>query len=418
MSTNAHPQSGATEAGQAPLVSILIPTYNRAEYLDDCLHSVLCQDFRDFEVVIRDNCSTDNTDSVVKKYESKFNIGPNYRYIRNETNVGFRQNLRDGITQDCRGKYCINLHDDDFFLNEKLLSHYVNILESNPNVSFVCSFPLKYDQDVETVSAKDLIAEHLKDQIAVGRLNIDGRDYFLNFWTKYPVINFSATLFKTKLAVDRNWVDYGCLDQSLALLLSAGNEVVFVRDSLTAYRMHTSPERGNVTWRVTGLPVEAALESHDAIEKWVSFSRSSLGLSRLSALVWRLKTLISKEGYTIGILHNEDGDKDIEFLRGVKKRSLFHYLVLRWLEPTKISLDAASGPKNPIARVLHQAIILLRRRASALLVGLDRVMHDPDHNLSPGQALRWVFTGSSRKANNGATHDHDGEKLESRAPDA
>ena len=68
-----------------PTLSICIPTYNRAEYLDKSLHSLTKQKrFYEIEVVISDNCSTDNTEEVVKKYQKQYN---NIFYHKNTENI-------------------------------------------------------------------------------------------------------------------------------------------------------------------------------------------------------------------------------------------------------------------------------------------------------------------------------------------
>ena len=68
-----------------PLLSICIPTYNRADYLRNCLLSIVDQEgFEDIEVVISDNCSNDNTESVGKQYEQEYD---NIIYYRNEDNI-------------------------------------------------------------------------------------------------------------------------------------------------------------------------------------------------------------------------------------------------------------------------------------------------------------------------------------------
>ncbi len=68
----------------SPKVSVLIPTYNYAHYLDETIRSVLDQTFTDFELLIVDNRSTDNTAEVVKKY-----LGDNrVSFYANEKNVG------------------------------------------------------------------------------------------------------------------------------------------------------------------------------------------------------------------------------------------------------------------------------------------------------------------------------------------
>lgn len=71
--------------GQKPLLSICIPTYNRAQYLSQCLEAIVSQDgFEEIEVVISDNHSTDDTENIGKKYQNKYT---NIHYFRNEENV-------------------------------------------------------------------------------------------------------------------------------------------------------------------------------------------------------------------------------------------------------------------------------------------------------------------------------------------
>ncbi|MBI5639196.1 MAG: glycosyltransferase family 2 protein, partial [Nitrospirae bacterium] len=77
------------------LVSICIPTFNRAELLDECLSSIVCQ-FKDgeikrqVEVIISDNCSTDDTGKVAKKY---CNLFDNIKYFGNLENIGMVGNM-------------------------------------------------------------------------------------------------------------------------------------------------------------------------------------------------------------------------------------------------------------------------------------------------------------------------------------
>ena len=67
-----------------PLLSICIPTYNRAEYLKNSIESIICQDEfknKQVEIVIADNASTDNTESVARPYAQRYE---NIFYYRNE----------------------------------------------------------------------------------------------------------------------------------------------------------------------------------------------------------------------------------------------------------------------------------------------------------------------------------------------
>ena len=60
---------------QIPAVSIIIPMYNAEKYIGECLDSILAQTFTDYEVIVVDDCSTDNSRAVVESYLPKFNGG-------------------------------------------------------------------------------------------------------------------------------------------------------------------------------------------------------------------------------------------------------------------------------------------------------------------------------------------------------
>jgi glycosyltransferase involved in cell wall biosynthesis len=109
-----------------PFFTIGIPTYNRASYLKLAIESVLKQDFKDYEILIVDNHSTDNTESVVKSYYSKYK---NIVYIRNVTNNGGAKSLVK-IFSKARAKYLFYLCDDDIILKKDTLSGLYKIIQS------------------------------------------------------------------------------------------------------------------------------------------------------------------------------------------------------------------------------------------------------------------------------------------------
>ena len=55
-----------------PKLSIIVPTYNRAGYLKECLNSIICQNYPNLEIIVTDDNSTDNTEEVVKEYIKKY----------------------------------------------------------------------------------------------------------------------------------------------------------------------------------------------------------------------------------------------------------------------------------------------------------------------------------------------------------
>ncbi len=119
-------------SNSGPLVSICIPTYNRAGMLQQSLQSALAQTFTDFEVIISDNASQDATESVVRSYSD-----PRIRYIRNAKNLGHRANMNQCLAL-ARGKYITILFDDDMMMPENVATK-VEILSRTPGLGFVYS---------------------------------------------------------------------------------------------------------------------------------------------------------------------------------------------------------------------------------------------------------------------------------------
>lgn len=111
------------------MLSICIPTYNRAKYLDICLQSIIHYKGTDIEVLIQDNNSPDDTAQIVSKFQdSRFN------YEKNETNVGVRKNIRI-LFNKAQGDYVFCLTDDDYFL-PGAIERVMNFIKTTNPVCF------------------------------------------------------------------------------------------------------------------------------------------------------------------------------------------------------------------------------------------------------------------------------------------
>jgi len=129
-----------TSAGRKPMVSVCIPTYNRAGLLRQAITSVLEQGFQDFEIIVHDNASTDDTSDVVRSFSDA-----RVRYFRNPQNLGHRENWKRCF-RAAVGNYLAPLPDDDVMLPENL-SRKVEFLRHNPLVGLVHSKYHVIDQD-------------------------------------------------------------------------------------------------------------------------------------------------------------------------------------------------------------------------------------------------------------------------------
>ena len=123
-----------------PLLSVCIPTYNRAPYLNQAISSIFSQDMSDWgdkvEVCVSDNASTDDTCAVIAKFRNREQL--NVVYHRNATNLGADRNYLKAVDL-ARGKYCWFLGSDDA-IKPGAISKMLSQIRSNSDVDiFVCS---------------------------------------------------------------------------------------------------------------------------------------------------------------------------------------------------------------------------------------------------------------------------------------
>jgi len=123
-----------------PKVSVCIPVYNGSDYIAESIQSVLSQTYENFNLIVCDNCSTDNTEEIVRNFKD-----PRIAYVRNPKNLGIVGNANRCI-EFATGEYVHILHHDDIMLPENL-ELKVRILDEHPKVGLVYSDVLFVDQN-------------------------------------------------------------------------------------------------------------------------------------------------------------------------------------------------------------------------------------------------------------------------------
>ena len=96
------------------LVSVIMPSYNTAEYISDSIKSVLAQTYGELELIIVDDCSSDGTEDIVSSFDDE-----RIRFFKNEKNLGAAL-CRNRALREARGKWIAFLDSDDIWLPEKL----------------------------------------------------------------------------------------------------------------------------------------------------------------------------------------------------------------------------------------------------------------------------------------------------------
>ena len=219
-------QNYVTTSNENPLFSIVLPTYNREKYLPRAICSVLAQNFTNFELIIIDDGSKDNTEKLVKKFADK---DKRIRYVKNEKNSGLIYSANKGIDL-AKGRYITRLDSDDI-IYPNLFNEYKKFIEKNPDVVLFSSL-LASLTDEGKLNESTPIANHFKKS--------NETDVFMHD----PISNVGATLKKTFLDKNNlryenefiNAEDYGLI----AKILIHGGKIKILKKVLTGYRMHNT----------------------------------------------------------------------------------------------------------------------------------------------------------------------------------
>lgn len=115
-------------------VSVLIGTYNRSKLIPRTFDSILNQSYKNIEIIVVDDCSTDNTKDVLNEYAMRY--PKQFKYILNEKNMGISYNCNRAY-EIAEGNYLALIGDDDFWTDKDKIKKQIDILESDKNIGVV-----------------------------------------------------------------------------------------------------------------------------------------------------------------------------------------------------------------------------------------------------------------------------------------
>ena len=153
-----------------PIVSVVIATYNREKSIGKAIKSAIDQSYRNIEVIVSDDGSTDQTKKVVQTYLKN----PKVRYIYQENKKCHVYPMNNGI-KVAKGKYIAILDDDDFWCDKNKIEKQVNFLEKNKDHVLVGGGAIKVDEN-----GKEIINYLLPENDADIRENILVRNLFVH----------------------------------------------------------------------------------------------------------------------------------------------------------------------------------------------------------------------------------------------
>jgi len=233
-----------------PKVSVIIPNYNHAQFLEQRIESVLNQTFQDFEIIFLDDASTDNSKEVFSKYSSHPKIS---HVIFNETNSGspFKQwNKGFGLST---GEY-IWIAESDDYAEPTILEKLVQKLDAHPRVGLAYSQSWQVDKNGSILSTMDWWTDDLDICKWKNDYIVSGADECANYLVvKNTIPNASAVIFRhcfiTELDSDIEKFKL-CGDWLFWIKILLKCNIAFVAEPLNYFRTHENTARKLINLKV------------------------------------------------------------------------------------------------------------------------------------------------------------------------
>ena len=215
---------------QSPLVSICIPTYNSEKHIEFMLSSILLQTYKNIEVIICDNFSSDSTFEILQSYKH-YN---NWKISQNEQNIGAINNMAK-LTKMASGKYVAIYHADDLY-DRDIVKKSVKALEEMSNISLISTMGTSIDENNMELSVFNL-PKAFED-----KKSVSFELFFLEilsqrpFFLITPSIMTRAYYYEDKCVFNKRYkssADYGMWFE----ILQHG-DLHIINESLICYRTH------------------------------------------------------------------------------------------------------------------------------------------------------------------------------------
>jgi len=280
-----------------PRVSILIPTYNRAQFLPQAIESALRQDYAPLEVVLLDNASTDDTPGIAARYGQD----PRFRYLRNESNLGMVGNWKRGLNEHARGEWFLLLSDDDYLIDARYISKAMQISLADPEVVIVYANGYILDEDMQKMLEVTLPFKGV----------VEGRQIFLSRGQGRPQdFTLCNVMFRRDVAIEQeafhNANNLSC-DSELFLRMSLLGKVGVCADRVSVYRRHAA----NL---ISGVRLDFDQLVHNT-EWFLLPYRFALDSGRLSAgelEPWRTRIIARNLRWTMAMLRRHHRERLFE----------------------------------------------------------------------------------------------------------
>lgn len=215
-------------------VSIIVCSYNYEKYISETINSIINQTYDNWEMIIVDDGSSDNSINIIKNYEKNDSRIHLYTHYNNQ-NKGLAESIKLGLTK-VTGEYLVFLESDDYLKNS-YLQLKIDTFRKNPDIGFLYN-------NIELVGTKN--AYFKKRKSIINEINhywkINNFPHYVsdNFYLRNIVPTFSCVMLKTFLIKNcifnspkDSWIDWFLWAQ-----ISNNTKFYYINDKLTFWRVH------------------------------------------------------------------------------------------------------------------------------------------------------------------------------------
>lgn len=210
------------------LISVIIPTYNRIQYIEKAIDSVLQQSYKRFEIIVIDDSSTDGTKEL---FRTKYAEERRVRYYSTKRFRNILPGYKRKIGYDkSRGDYLIFLDSDDYYLDQDFFAKVIEFYHTNPEYAMVGSNALVFNEDTGKYSFFNLNVHESKN----------AKVYLENFQTilKKPLSQFTTVFSRQKLE-QADVKKVKMLEDSIIYMRALlSGDAYIMPDIIGAYRVH------------------------------------------------------------------------------------------------------------------------------------------------------------------------------------
>ena len=225
-----------------PKISVIVPNYNHARFLRRRVDTILTQTFQDFELILLDDCSIDDSRAILREYASD----PRVRLELNEANSGspFKQ-WNKGVRL-AQGEYVWIAESDDY-ADERLLERLATVLDASPHATFAYCRSWRVSSDDRLDGFGDSYITHLNAHQWAADFCLEGRDICREYFSRFNMIpNTSSVVFRKNVYDAVGGADGSlrlCGDWKLWAAMALQGSVAYLCEPLNYFRFHDSSVR-------------------------------------------------------------------------------------------------------------------------------------------------------------------------------